>query len=87
MHFVYVLYSKKLGKKYIGETKQLDKRYEQHVSGNVITTSRSDDYKIVFYEAYLSKKDALRREKYLKSTKGKRALAKMLIDSMKLINS
>lgn len=84
MHFVYVLYSNKLKQKYVGETKQLDIRYKQYLSGNVKTTSRSDDYKLVFYEAYLSKKDAVRREKYLKSTKGKRTLTKMLLESMKL---
>ncbi len=33
---------------------------------------------LIFYEAYLNKNDATRREKYFKTTKGKRALKIML---------
>jgi len=35
---------------------------------------------LIFYEAYLDKYDALRREKYLKSTKGKTTIRTMLRD-------
>jgi len=38
------------------------------------------ELKLIFYEAYLVKSDAQRREMYLKTTKGKRALKLMLAD-------
>jgi len=38
------------------------------------------DLELIFYEAYLEKSDAQRREIYLKTTKGKRALKLMLTD-------
>lgn len=41
---------------------------------------------LVFYEAFAAKQDAVRREKYLKSTKGKRTLKLMLKDSLAIEN-
>lgn len=39
--------------------------------------------KLIFYEAFQSSKDAIRRERYLKSTKGKTTLRLMLRESLK----
>lgn len=35
-------------------------------------------WEIIFYEAYISQEDALRREKYLKTSQGRRSLNLML---------
>lgn len=45
------------------------------------------ELKLIFYEAYLMKSDAQRREVYLKTTKGKRALKLMLVDYLNLEKS
>ena len=39
---------------------------------------------LIHYEAYKSQTDARRREKYLKTTQGKRMLKIMLADSLKI---
>lgn len=83
MYYVYALKSKKYNRIYIGFSKQIKKRLHKHKQGNVYSTKRMGELELVFYEAMISKKDALRREKYLKTTKGKRALKIMLKDTLK----
>jgi putative endonuclease len=41
--------------------------------------------KLLFYEAYLSREDALRREKYFKTTDGKRAIKLMIRETLKIL--
>ncbi len=79
MHYVYVLYSLKDGKFYIGYTADLKRRYQEHIRGGVTSTKNRVDLELVCYEAYRIKKEALRREKYLKTSDGKKDLRKRLI--------
>jgi len=78
MYYVYVLQSLKDGKLYIGFTRNLEKRVNEHNKGYVPSTKPRTPLKLIFYEAYLNEKDAIRREDYFKSTKGKRTLKIML---------
>ena len=80
---VYVLYSVKDKNFYSGYTVNLKQRLTSHFRGNSKSTSSRRPLRLVFCEYYLSKKDALRREKYFKSNSGKRALRLMLRDSLK----
>ncbi len=73
-YYVYVLYSHKDKKFYIGFTENLKKRYLEHQQGRVPSTASRLPIELIFYEAYKNKYDALRREKYLKSSKGKTTL-------------
>ena len=78
MHFVYVLVSKKDGKKYIGYTKNLKLRFELHNKGKVESTKDRRPLKIIYYEACLNQQDATHREKYLKTYHGSMFLKKRL---------
>ncbi len=81
-YYVYVLFD---GRRfYIGYSGDLRQRIRKHKSGGVKSTKNRKGLRLVFYEAYLSKEDAQRREKYLKTAKGKKALKLMLRDSLKL---
>lgn len=77
-YYVYVLQSIKDNKFYIGSTPDLQERFKEHSKGKAGSTKTRLPVKLIFYEAYLNKYDALRREDYLKSTKGKRTLRNML---------
>lgn len=77
-YYVYVLLSGKDGKFYIGFTADLKKRIEQHNDGKSFATKCRRPFELIFYEAYRNKYDALRREKYFKSSKGKTTLNSML---------
>ncbi len=67
MYYTYVLQSENDEKFYVGFTKDLKLRFEQHKSGFVESRKDRRPLKLVYYEACLNKGDALRREKYLKS--------------------
>ena len=82
MHYVYVLLSLLDQKFYIGRTDNLRQRKQQHDAGKVTSTKHRRPLKLVFYEAFANKKDAVRRELYLKTTKGRSTLKMMLRESL-----
>ena len=66
MFFVYILKSEKDGKFYIGYTNNLERRVREHNSGGTFSTSFRTPFKLVYYESYISEKDAKKREENLK---------------------
>ncbi len=76
--YVYVLQSLVDGDKYVGFTANLRKRIEEHQQGKSFSTKFRRPLKLIYYEASLSEEDARRRERYLKTTGGRRFLAKRL---------
>jgi len=86
LHYcVYVLHSLKDNSFYIGFTKNLKQRLTDHFRGNSKSTAPRRPFRLIFCEYFLSKKDVLRREKYFKTTKGKRTLKSLLKHSLNLI--
>ena len=82
-YYVYILISLKDNHFYIGFSTNLKNRLLYHQQGLVNSTINRRPLKLVFYEAYLNKADALRREEYFKTTDGKRALKLMLRETIK----
>ena len=78
MYYVYVMLSLKDNQFYTGYTRDLRNRVEMHSKGLVSITKNRRPLKLVYYEACLDQKDALHREKYLKTTWGKRYLKNRL---------
>ena len=78
MFYVYVLQSEADGNFYVGFTRDLKLRFEQHQKGKVSSTKNRRPLKLIYYEACLNQSDALRREKYLKTYHGKMYLKKRL---------
>ena len=70
--YVYVLQSDLDKKFYTGITQDLMKRIEEHNSGISKATKTRVPFKLVYYEFCLNHKDAMKRERYLKTTWGKR---------------
>jgi putative endonuclease len=66
MFFVYILQSKKDKELYFGYTSDLRKRFKKHNLGLVKSTKPRIPFIIVYYEAYASKQDAVKREHNLK---------------------
>jgi len=77
-YYVYVLLSLLDKKFYIGSSSNLVKRFSSHHNGLVRATKNRRPLKLIFYEAYRDKYDAIRREDYFKTTKGKKTLRIML---------
>jgi putative endonuclease len=78
MFYTYVLQSEVDHQFYVGYTKDLKLRFEKHNTGSIKSTRDRRPLKLIYYEACLSQKDALQREKYLKTFHGKQFLHKRL---------
>ena len=74
MHFVYVLKSLKDGNLYVGRTENFKHRLTLHNEGKVESTRDRRPLKFVYCEMSNNIKDAVHREKYLKTSWGKRYL-------------
>lgn len=86
MHYVYVLQSLKDGDFYTGYTTDLKRRIEEHNSGLQVSTASRAPFKLIYYEGCISREDAIARERYLKSGRGKKYLrnrVKYYLDSNK----
>lgn len=78
MFFVYVLSSQQSKSLYNGQTEDLYKRLKAHNAGKVKSTKAYIPWKIVYYEEFNSREEAVSREKYLKSGIGRQYLKEKL---------
>ena len=78
MYYVYVLQIKKTGRHYIGQTHNLVKRLEKHSRGETKSMKNSGEFEVVYVEECLSRADAMKREKEIKSYKGGEAFIRLL---------
>jgi len=62
MFYVYILESIASGNIYIGYTKDLRKRFEEHNRGLNVSTKPYLPWRLIYYEACLNEIDARRRE-------------------------
>ena len=81
MYYVYLIHSKTLGQYYIGQTNDLRRRLLEHNSGESKWTSRANDWKLIYYEAFTSRSLAMNREHKLKHhARGRQELLKRVIE-------
>ena len=83
MFYVYVLKSTKDKQFYVGYTNDLKQRILAHEAGKGFSTRQRRPIELIYYEACRQSGDALRREKYLKTTYGKRYIRNRLKDDLK----
>ena len=68
MHYTYILQSLKNKRNYIGSTDNLKRRVKEHNDGvGSIYTKNNYPFKLIYYEAYLDKKDATVAERFYKT--------------------
>jgi len=85
-YYVYVLENQNDKSFYIGMTSDLKRRIKEHLIGyGSRTTSLKKNWKLIYFEAYLNKKDALGREKFLKGGSGHKYLKKQLKHYLTLV--
>lgn len=78
MHYVYVIQSLKNKSLYIGYSTDIKRRILEHNCKKNLSTKAYIPWKLIFYECYIEEKDAIRREKYLKTNQGSRLIKRML---------
>ena len=82
-YVVYILYSEKDRKLYVGCTSDLNKRLDRHLRGHVPATALRLPVHLIHHEKFASKTDAFMRERFLKSLWGGRFKRKVKSDFLK----
>ena len=79
MYYVYILKSEVDRGYYYGSTSDLSRRVREHNDGRVRFTKSRRPLCLHYYEEYLDKRDAMKREKYFKKRSGYRWLKRRAI--------
>jgi putative endonuclease len=82
MYFVYILQSNRDKKLYTGRTENLELRLGEHNLGKVKSTKNRKPLELIYYEAYKDKQDAIDRELFLKSGRGREVIKRQLKKSI-----
>jgi len=83
-YFVYILYSEKIDKYYIGYTSDLTQRLDFHnsIEKNKIWSKRGIPWNLVFSHQANSKSDALKLEKFIKRQKSRSFVQRIIADGL-----
>ena len=80
MFCVYIIKSESSNKIYIGQASDIDKRLKQHNDPNnnysKYTKQNKGPWKLIYKEEVASRSEALKRERFLKSGKGREFIKK-----------
>jgi putative endonuclease len=66
MYYVYIIQSTETYEIYVGYTNNLKKRLVEHNTNKSYSTKNKGPWKLIYYESYANKEDAITREKRLK---------------------
>jgi putative endonuclease len=78
MFYTYVLISSKDGGIYIGHTSDLKRRLYEHNSGISKSTKHRFPFDLIYSEEFNTRSEAMKKEKFLKSGKGRDFIKKIL---------
>ena len=78
MYHVYILLNEAKTRTYTGVSDDVDKHLEEHNAGRVKSSRPYRPYKIIHTEPFATLIEARRKEKFYKSTTGRRRLKGML---------
>lgn len=78
-YFVYILESEIDGRLYKGHTTNIDKRIKEHNSGKTKSTKGYIPWKLLYFETFETREEAILREKYFKTGSGREFLKGILI--------
>ena len=70
-HYVYILYSEKTNKYYVGSCQNVENRLQRHNAGATTSTKSGRPWIVKYTEELENKTQALIREKYIKSMKSR----------------
>ena len=76
--FVYILFSQKLGKFYVGSTSDLERRITEHNRGKEKFTKTGVPWILVYKEVFEELKQARQRELYIKKMKSRMYLERLI---------
>jgi putative endonuclease len=75
---VYILLNKSRTRTYTGVAADVDERLKRHNNGHVLASCPYRPYEIIYVETYSTLKEARQRERFYKSTTGRRRIRKII---------
>jgi len=78
MYFVYIIYSQKLDKYYIGFSSDVEDRLRKHNRRSKGFSSLGRPWLLIYTERFETKKEAMVREKQLKSWKNRERIESLI---------
>ena len=80
MHYIYIIYSHKIDKFYVGETQFVKQRLKQHNQETYkgAFTKSANDWIIVKTIPFKSRNEALKAEKFIKKMKSRKFIHKLI---------
>ncbi|MFZ0333555.1 MAG: GIY-YIG nuclease family protein [Candidatus Acidiferrales bacterium] len=76
--FVYVLESETSGRYYVGQTKSVEERLAYHNANYSLALRNRGPWRLVYFEEYPTRSEAVRRERYIKSQKDRRFITHLV---------
>ncbi|HCZ35474.1 MAG TPA: excinuclease ABC subunit C [Cytophagales bacterium] len=83
MFFTYVIQSINHDFLYKGHCEDLDERLKQHNAGTTKSIKPYIPFKLVYFEEFQTREEAIKREKYFKSAAGRRFIKLKLLNLSK----
>ncbi|MGB0881040.1 MAG: GIY-YIG nuclease family protein [Polaribacter sp.] len=80
-YFVYIIFSEKIDRFYVGFTSDIPSRIEKHNQKHKGFTGRSNDWTLMYFEEFNTKKEALLRERKIKSWKSRKKIEQLISNS------
>jgi putative endonuclease len=77
MFYVYVLKSVKTGRRYVGSCENVDERVRRHNTGHSKTTRHGIPWTVLLSESFLTREEAVRKERYYKTGRGRDELRRL----------
>ena len=77
MFYTYIIFSEHLNKYYVGSTSNIELRIIKHNQNHKGFTGNKLDWKIVYFEEFETKSDALKRELQIKKWKSRIMIEKL----------
>ena len=74
MYYVYILQSAHDKRRYIGQTDNLERRLTEHNTGRSPYTKGRGPWELIYWEEFGTRREAIKREHFLKSGKGREFL-------------
>ncbi len=78
MYYLYVLYSERISKYYVGISGDPEKRLSYHNNDNKGWTQRGRHWRLVYTQGFIDRKSAHKAEKFIKSQKSKEFIEKVV---------
>lgn len=78
MCYTYVLKSIKNGKLYTGSSDNVERRLREHNFGKTKSNKANRPFELVYKEVYLTRSEAVRRELFFKTGKGRELIREIL---------